>query len=95
MAEDIKFAKFPSKSGDPSLPRIAAQNKSQFADYDVIFIDSSDRVYANWRDNANDACNDKTITGYIDRADLRNYTFAQKCPSSRDGIWEFAVATSS
>ncbi|MCK1485081.1 hypothetical protein IVB25_20910 [Bradyrhizobium sp. 193] len=94
MAKEINFAKFPSKTGDANLPRMAAQNRSQFADYDVIFIDSSGRVYANWRDDAPDACNDKTINGYIDRDDLRNYTFAQECPSSRDGIWEFTVATS-
>jgi hypothetical protein len=95
MADKIDFDKFPSKSGDPNLPRVASQNKSQFVDYDLIFIDAkTGYVYGNWRDTADDACKYKKVDRYIDRKDLRNYVFAQACPPSRDGIYEFTVATS-
>lgn len=90
MADKIDFDKFPSKSGDPAATRAAPQTKSQFADYDLIRINpKTGFVYANWRDTANDACQDKKVDKYIDRRDLLNYAFAQKCPPSRDGIWEF------
>jgi hypothetical protein len=101
MAEDIDLNSLPVKEGPKDGGEAQCQKSSPqdqyrylFVDYDLLHKDpkNGDRFWGNWRSTAAQACLDKKIDTYVDRSSMRGYGFAQPCPPSRNGIWQFWLA---
>ncbi|MET4487651.1 hypothetical protein [Bradyrhizobium sp. LA7.1] len=76
----------------PAIEGSKAANSVLFVDYDLLHLDKTNgRFYGNWRNTAEEACKDKTVNSYVDRAKFLDHEFVSDCPLSKMGIWIFTI----